>query len=168
MKPQFCYSEIFHKHTSVIFLASFYYTSIFTKMKAIPYTSCPSKRNLNREATSRCFMLSSVSLSICPFSMLVPIFLRKQPVHQGIPRKPVHVVHTNIHIVTSFTNKPASLYLQIQIRANLRLIFHSGFARIIFLGSLDDCFHICVIQINRAIFGSSHFFIYELFGLVVS
>ena len=30
---------------------------------------CSSKRNLNREATSRCFMLSSVSLSICPFSM---------------------------------------------------------------------------------------------------
>lgn len=65
-------------------------------------------------------------------------------------------------------NKPASLYLQIQIRANLRLIFHSGFACILFLGSLDDCFHICVTQINRAIFRSSHFFIYELFGLVVS
>ena len=30
---------------------------------------CSSKRNLNRAATSRCFMLSSVSLSICPFSI---------------------------------------------------------------------------------------------------
>ena len=27
------------------------------------------KRSLNRTATNRCFMLSSVSLSICPFSM---------------------------------------------------------------------------------------------------
>ena len=30
---------------------------------------CSSKRNLNNAATSRDFMLSSVSLSICPFSM---------------------------------------------------------------------------------------------------
>ena len=39
------------------------------KMKANFYSSCSSKRNLNRAATSRDFMLSSVSLSICPFSM---------------------------------------------------------------------------------------------------
>ena len=50
-------------------LLSLYYISIFQKMKAISYTFCSSKRNLNRAVTSRCFMLSSVSLSICPFSM---------------------------------------------------------------------------------------------------
>lgn len=43
--------------------------SLSRKTKGILYTSCSSKRNLNRAATSRCFMLSSVSLSICPFSM---------------------------------------------------------------------------------------------------
>ena len=35
----------------------FYYISVFPKMKAISYTSCSLKRNLNRAATCLCFLL---------------------------------------------------------------------------------------------------------------
>ena len=50
------------------------------------------------------------------------------------------------------------LHPSTDIRTNLRLIFHSGFACILFLGSFYNRPDSCVIQINCSVFGFRHFF----------
>ena len=68
-------SGIISARAAIAFSTAFSSVSLNVSMIILPtnltscHVACPSKRNLNRAATSRDFMLSSVSLSICPFSI---------------------------------------------------------------------------------------------------
>ena len=74
-------SGIISARVAMAFSTAFSSVSLNVSMIILPtnltscYVACPSSRNLNRTATSHCFMLFLLSLLMCPFSKVAKAFI---------------------------------------------------------------------------------------------